>query len=234
MQTKLLIASFCIIWLAIPQFSWAQLNTLAGYTNAQANFPVMDNIISGFNLTNTRRTEDMPNLRNMNGMELGLRYRVPYYGVEANWTNKFARLRDRVLKSDSTSFQHTVFYKVQSFSIGNEFYYKWFGVGGTIDYNQIRMRRERSDDSKRLDVLRKDYFSSQIFLNFEFTFNDILAFSIRPYVQMPWLAVDFFDAEKGMNPDRSATANPDDFRQRPLYYGIRLIFVNGARNEVSR
>jgi hypothetical protein len=212
----------------------AQLNTLAGYVNSQANFPVLDKIVGHFNTNTPRRQQNMPNLRNINGMELGLRYRVPYYGVEAGWSNRFARTRDRIQKPDSTTYQNTLMYKTQSFSVGNEFYYKWLGLGGTIDFNQMKVRQERTLDNKKEDVLTQTYWSSQVFLNFEFTFNDILAFSIRPYVQMPWKSINFFDLEKSLNPDRASSGNPDDFVQRPFYYGIRVIFANGARNDASR
>lgn len=209
----------------------AQINAFVGYTyshNDDGN--QLNNIIELYNARNPTLLQPMSYLKALQGVDIGIRYRIPSVSFEFNWINKFNKLNDRVIASDNTEYRNNIYYKSQTFCLGTEFYYEWFGIGASIDWNHLIIRKEKSTDRIKEEWLSQSGLSNHIFLNFEFNMNDAMALSIRPYVQLPLYKNDFYDIEKKLNPDFAATADPVKYQQKLINWGFKLLFVNGTKS----
>lgn len=208
----------------------AQINAFVGYAYSQNNDgKVLNNIIERYNSNNPTLLKPMSHLKALHGVDIGIRYRIPSVSFEFNWINKFNRINDRVKTSDNTEYQNNIYFKSQTFCLGTEFYYEWFGIGASIDWNHLIIKKEKSADRIKEEWLSQSGLSNHIFLNFEFNMNDAMAMSIRPYVQLPLYKNDFRNIEKKLNPDFATTADPTKYQQKVINWGFKLLFVNGSK-----
>lgn len=227
----LLFACTLSFWILTPPLSIsAQFNAYVGYVlSKNQNDQIFNDVLDRYNTQLARKVKPMQHLNNLHGVDLGLRYRIPNISFELNWLNKFNQVKDRVMKADSTEFENILFYKAQSLCLGVEFYYQWFGIGTSFDWNLLRIRRGISTDTRRTNIVADQNFSSHFYVNFEIPLSEALSFSIRPYWQLPYGSFDFYELEKNLNPTHAATANPDDYQKRISNFGVRLLFVNGSK-----
>lgn len=209
----------------------AQINAYVGYVYSQnKDTKILNDIIGRYNTRNPTLLNRMASINSLHGVDLGVRYRFPSVSFEFNWINKFSQVHDRVMNADRTEYKNTLYYKSQTFCLGTELYYEWFGLGASIDWNRLVMKKEKSSDRVKEDWLVQGGLSNHFFLNFEFDLNDAMAFSIRPYVQMPLYKNDFYGIEAKLNPDLASSVDPTAYKQKVVNWGIKLLFVNGTKS----
>lgn len=225
-----------LIWLIGLVFifnTWtiqAQTNAFVGYAYSQnSDNKALNSIIERYNARNPTLLQPMSLLKFLHGVDLGIRYRIPSVSFEFNWINKFNQINDRVKASDNTEYKNNIYYKSQTFCLGTEFYYEWFGIGASIDWNHLIIKKEKSSDRIKEEWISQSGLSNHIFLNFEFNMNDAMAMSIRPYVQLPLYKNDFYEVEAKLNPDIANTFDPAAYKQKVINWGIKLLFVNGTK-----
>ncbi len=208
----------------------AQINAYVGYAYSQNNDgKILNNIIDRYNTRNPTLLQPMSSLKFLHGVDLGIRYRIPSVSFEFDWINKFNQISDRVKASDNTEYKNVIYYKSQSFCLGTEFFYDWFGIGASIDWNHLIIKKEKSSDRIKEEWISQNGLSNHIFLNFEFNMNDVMAMSIRPYVQLPLYKNDFYEVEAKLNPDIASTFDPTAYKQKVINWGFKLLFVNGTK-----
>ena len=210
--------------------SFGQFNAAIGYAYSGHNGQKLNNIVARYNALNPTLVQPMATLDGLHGVDLGLRYRFPFVSLEVNWANKFNRLKDRVRNTDNTEYQNIMYYKNQALGAGLELYYDWFGVGASIDWSRTNVKREKSTGTNKENLLTADGLSSHFYLNFEWTASDVMSFSVRPYVQLPYTAVDYFGVEKSLNPTYAATADKTAYKEKVVHFGIKFLFINGSKN----
>lgn len=208
----------------------AQINAFVGYAYSQNNDGrVFNNIIDRYNARNPTLLKSMSSLNFLHGVDLGIRYRIPSVSFEFDWINKFNQINDRVLASDNTEYKNNIYYKSQTFCLGTEFFYNWIGIGASIDWNHLIVKKEKSSDGIKEEWISQNGLSNHIFLNFEFNMNDAMAISIRPYVQLPLYKNDFYEVEAKLNPDIVHTFDPETYKTKVINWGFKLLFVNGTK-----
>jgi hypothetical protein len=220
-----------MVFLLNALFVSAQVNAFVGYVNAyNRNEKTVNDIIGRYNARHPTLLQPMTGLHSLNGVDLGLRYRFSGVGFEFNWVNKFAQFKDRVLATDNTEYRNILYYKSQTFCLGTEFFYEWFGIGASIDWNKIVVKREKSTDRIKVAWMDQHGFSNHIFMNFEINMNDAMAVSIRPFIQLPLYKNDFFPLEAKLNPEIASTFDPETYKQKTINWGIKFLFVNGTKS----
>ncbi len=208
----------------------AQINAFVGYAYSQNNDGrVFNNIIDRYNARNPTLLKPMSSLTFLHGVDLGIRYRIPSVSFEFNWINKFNQINDRVLASDNTEYKNNIYYKSQTFCLGTEFFYNWIGIGASIDWNHLIIKKEKSSDRIKEEWVSQSGLSNHIYLNFEFNMNDAMAMSIRPYVQLPLYKNDFYEVEAKLNPDIAHTSDPETYKSKVINWGFKILFVNGTK-----
>lgn len=211
--------------------SFAQINAFVGYVYSQnKDTKILNDIFGRYNTQNTSLLSPMSMLNNLHGVDLGMRYRFPAVSIEFNWVNKFSQLHDRALTTDNVEYKNIIYYKSQTFCLGTEFFHEWFGIGASIDWNKLVLRKEKSTDRIKDEWLAQGGFSNHFFLNFEFNMNDAMAISIRPYIQMPLYKNDFYVVETKLNPDTANAFDPESYKQKVTNWGIKFLFMNGAKS----
>ena len=221
------------VMLALNTFSLsAQVNAFVGYASTQnQSFKTFNQIIERYNALNPTLLQPMTTLNYLHGVDLGIRYRFPAVSIEFDWFNKFNQINDRARNTDNTEYRNVLYYKSQSYCLGLEFYHQWFGVGGSLDWNNLIIRKEKSSDRVKEDWLKQGGLSNHIFLNFEFNLNDAMALSIRPFVQLPLYKNDFYDIEAKLNPSTSGSLDPTAYKQKVINWGVKFLFVNGTKTQ---
>lgn len=211
-----------------PLFISAQVNAFVGYAYTKnQDAKTFNHIIEHYNALNPALLQSMTPLNFLHGVDLGIRYRFPGVSVEFDWFNKFNQLNDRVRNTDNTEYKNVLYYKSQSYCLGLEFYHQWFGVGASLDWNNLIIRKEKSSDRVKEDWLKQGGLSNHIFLNFEFNMNDAMALSIRPFVQLPLYKNDFYVIESKLNP--TSVSDPTAYKQKVINWGFKFLFVNGTK-----
>ncbi|MBL7817731.1 MAG: hypothetical protein JNL70_22175 [Saprospiraceae bacterium] len=209
----------------------AQINAFVGYAYVQnTDNKIFNGIIERYNANNPTLLQPMATLKYLHGVDLGIRYRIPSVSFEFNWINKFNNINDRKMATDNTEYRNVIYYKSQTFCLGLEFYHEWFGIGSSIDWNKLILRKEKSSDRIKETWLSQGGLSNHTFLNFEINMNDAMAFSIRPFVQLPLYQNDFYPVETKLNPHLVGSVDPNDYKQKIVNWGIKLLFVNGTKS----
>jgi hypothetical protein len=209
----------------------AQINAFVGYAYSQnRDQNRLNSIVERYNTRNPTLLQPMTMLNALHGVDLGIRYRFSAVSIEFNWFNKFNQINDRVMTADKTEYKNVLYYKSQSYCLGIEFYRQWFGVGASLDWNNLVIRKEKSTDRIKMDWLKEGGLSNHFFLNFEVLMNDAMALSIRPYVQVPMYKNDFYNIESKLNPDIAPTLDPSVYKQKVTNWGIKFLFMNGTKN----
>jgi hypothetical protein len=218
--------AFTLISLSVS----AQINAFVGYAYSQNQDQKMfNNIIERYNARNPMLLQPMQSLNSLHGVDLGIRYRFPAVSLEFNWLNKFKQINDRVMTSDKTEYKNILYYKSQSYCLGIEFYYQWFGAGTSLDWNNIVIRKEKSTDKIKENWLSQGGLSNHIFLNFEIPMNDAMSLCIRPFVQLPLYKNDFYVIDAKLNPAIAPTLDPSVYKQKVVNWGIKFLFMNGTK-----
>lgn len=211
-------------------FLSAQVNAFVGYAYSQnQDKNTFNHIIERYNASNPTLLQAMTSLNFLHGVDLGIRYRFPMISLEFDWFNKFNQINDRVMNADRTEYKNILYYKSQSYCLGLEFYHQWFGAGASLDWNNLIIRKEKSSDRVKEDWLKQGGLSNHFFLNFEFNMNDVMALSIRPYVQLPLYKNDFYNIEAQLNP--SSAIDPTVYKQKVINWGVKLLFINGTKSQ---
>ncbi len=231
-KKRILFGFFCLIFILNGRTTNAQINAFVGYVYSNNDDgKVFNNIIERYNTSNPTLLQPMKLLKTLHGVDIGIRYRIPAVSFEFNWINKFNQINDRVKASDNTEYKNTLYYKSQTFCLGIEFFYNWIGIGASLDWNHLIIKKEKSTDRIREEWLSQSGLSNHIFLNFEFDMNDAMAISIRPFVQLPLYKNDFYNIEAHLNPDIARTSDPQMYRHKVVNWGFKLLFVNGTKTK---
>ena len=220
----LLTAAFCVV--GKPVFG--QFNILTGYVYGQTEVPIFDQIVQNYNDRHPDNLQPLQKMRPMQGINIGVRHRWDNVGLEFNWTTKFNQMNDQFLIG-TTSYKTILYYKNQAFCLGSELFFGWFGVGASLDFNEIEFKKVKTNENAKITLLNENIWSNHFFVNFELKLNRVMALSIKPYVQSPFRSVNLFPIEQSLNPDVAATADPSKYEQRIVTFGVMLLFTNGPK-----
>jgi hypothetical protein len=218
--------SFILLFILINRTN-AQVNTIAGYVFGYSDIPVLNTIIDTFNARTPKLSSSMSHVNSTHGMELGLRYRFPHLSLEFSWANSFARVTNRST-AGVTEIKNTLSFTKNAFIFGAELFFGKFGVGGSFDYNSFKVKTSKPGFIPRDDSYSRSGITNHLFVSLELPVNERMSLSFRPYVQLPTTSFDFYQTAGHLNAETDSNIN--QFQNRVVTYGIKILFFNGEKN----
>ncbi len=225
-----------IIFLVFIFFSClakAQINVLVGYDLALKKPAEINAGILRYNTENPALSKKMPEIWNMNGLDLGLRYRVGFVALEGHYVTKFKNVGSRQQIADDV-LKNYLKLNDQGISFGVTTYYNRLGFGAAWEQHNFRMARKFPDDKKYVNAFAeaKKYTTLNLFVDFSTKLNENMGFVFRPYYQFGLNGDDInqsaVDANLLLNPKVDATANT-----KWGFWGVKFIFSNGKQPDTN-
>lgn len=219
---------FSTAFICFTFFAHAQLNMKVGLSLGVVDDAFENEIIERYNLENDWLTQELDQLRFMPGIDLGFRYRFDGVAFDLSWKNKFQNLDgEGVDPATNAEFVRDLFYTINSYSAGLDFYIKNFVFGGSIDRMTYAVKSKNTGDSDRRITVRDFTWGSHFFIGYEIETSSKLSLSLRPFVQMTWQDVNLFGVEEELFPETGADVA--DFNTNFRQFGIMLLFYNGRK-----
>lgn len=200
----------------------AQIHFKVGYTPSYFEPEVNNNLLQAFNDRNPWLDDKFGDLNWSHGLDVGLRYRIGFVGIEASWRASFANVNaEGRLPTTNASFQKKFLYRYNTYSLGLENYIGRFGLGASVGYNRLSMRERTADD--RLDVLKTEQWIGTLFAGIYTEHNGSISFGLRPFVQLPLSRFDLTKLASNLGEPSAG----DVMEKEYLVFGISLIIFNG-------
>ena len=214
-----------------------QINLKAAYRLVITDPTTFNGIIQEHNEsirldTNMFYTNEFKDLKVMNGFDMGLRYKVSTVAVEVGWMHKRRQLRADGRRINGNSFQNKITTSMNSISAG---LFPTFGpvsIGGTVEYNYLKIKNDFEEPSYYGDgtagsTFKDQAWSSHFSVSYNFSNGGVLGVTIRPYIDIYWSEFDLTDFNQALN-------NPDSPPDSPLKetfasWGISFILYNGPQ-----
>ncbi len=222
------IFSFIIVF---SSYSFAQFNFGVGYSIGFLNPETDRNITNTFNTDRPWLEDSLEPIKNIQGLHLGLRYRLEFVALDFTWRNRFRTKRaEGIDPSTDANFRRNVTHIHQSYSLGIEtfigdFNFGNFSYGGSIDFERFLIRTEVTGIDGDFSILKKTGLGSHFFVAFNLDAGPTLDFSIRPYIQIPWQQYNIAAYDAELNGNTSTAAIDENY----MNIGIMFIFFNGSK-----
>lgn len=202
----------------------AQLNIKVGYGLAYASPKVNNQITEQFNLSKPWLDQKLSDFHFIQGVHLGLRYRLPVVSLELTWRNRFKRISaEGIDPTDDSDFEQTLIYQYQSYSFGIENHFGKIGYGGSIDVNNLVIRTNKTGREDTYNVVDDWGLGSHLFLSYTVKSGAWLYVSVRPYVQVNWTKFDLAPLATELAVNTSGSSYLGDY----MNFGVMFIFFNG-------
>jgi|GEM_PF-2608061 len=215
----------------------AQVNLKAGYRLAITDPTTFNSIIQEHNsiiredpLVNY--ASEFEDIKLMNGFDMGLRYIVSTVAIEAGWMHKRRQLRGDGRRLNGNSFENKISVSMNSISAG---FFPTFGpvsIGGTIDYNYLKIKNDFEEPSFYGDpslgsIFNDEAWSSHFSVSYNFSNGGVFGMTIRPYIDIYWSEFDLTQFNQALN-------NPEPPPGKPLKetfasWGFSIILYNGPQ-----
>lgn len=227
MFRTLFLIFFISIFCSIPKTE-AQINMSIGYNYNYASLPAVENIRTTYNEANPWFEDKFRATHSMNGLHIGLRYKIEPVGFTAFWEN--ANATRRVAGEDPntmTGFARKNYFRQNQFGIGVESYLGRLGYGLTLQTSNFRISTDIDGIKDRRTVDQQNYISSTFYGLFKFHGTNVLEMSLRPFFQYAWTPINISNFNTELNP--TSTLPTEDFTFRNTVIGIGFIFYNGPQ-----
>ncbi len=201
----------------------AQLNTRIGYSYSFSQLSETNNILDRFDDQRPWLEEKFNHLRGMNGLILGLQYRLGSTALDISYFNRFKSVKaEGTDPQTNTSFFHRLNMSQQGLSLGLEQFIGSFSIAATIDRNLYRVKLKEESEGDNLRILNEMGWSSHFFIGIKTKKNSGIAVSLRPFLQIQWTDFNLGKIEEALE-----LSPVEDKEERPMSIGIQLIFSNG-------
>lgn len=202
----------------------AQLNVKIGYVPAIGSFDDINSLLDQYNAENVDQIETPFNSLNfLNGIDVGLRYKLGNVGFELDWNN-MNRDRSALLYFENSDSFGSRLYKMtlNSFSLGIDSYVSRLGFGAGIHRQNLSIKREIG--SNDLSLISQNTYAVDLHLNIKVQSGDIVSLIIKPYYRLPLSGYD-------LSPfgDDLLSSTPTYGNGKMDFYGLSLIFYNGRQ-----
>lgn len=220
--------------LLFPLFLNAQVNVLVGYDLGIRKISEINQALSRYNSENIGLTNKMQPINTMNGLDLGLSYKLTFVSLEAHYTTRFKSERAEQKLNDEL-YKHTVKLNDAGFSFGTILHFGAVGIGAAWEQHKFRFARRFSTDKQNVEAFspKLKYSTLNFHLNYYLKLNDNLGFHFRPYYQLP-LGGDNVNASAV---DSNLKLNPTTHESKTTNWGIvgiKFLFANGYQKKMYK
>jgi hypothetical protein len=212
----------------------AQINVTVGYDLAIKKLEEVNSTIQRYNDETPGLSKKMPQIWNMNGLDLGLRYRIGFIALEGHYLTKFKNAGARQTVADDV-LKNSIKLNDQSFSFGTVLYFNKFGLGAAWEKHSFRFSRKFSDDKKYVEAFEETpkYSTLNLYADFYTKLNDNMGFIIRPYYQFELRGNDISANQIEKNLLLNPTVN-NNSATKWGFWGVKFIFSNGKQIEKEK
>jgi hypothetical protein len=211
--------------------SHAQINFKAAYRLVVTDPTTFNIIIKEHNQTIEedpifKYSKEFPDLKIMNGFDLGFRYKVPGVSFELGWGNRRRQLRADGKRLNGSSYENKITTTINTVSAG---IFPTFGpvsFGGTIDYNYLKIKTEFEQPGLGAS-LKDNTWSSKLSISYNFKSSGAIGVTIRPYIDIFWSEYDITEFSEDINPTSPAPESP--LKETFKSWGISFIIYNGPQ-----
>ena len=180
--------SLIILLVGLGHSLSAQFNIAVGYTLGYTPADSINRLVSEFNEPFTNEIyfgEPMPELKVLNGISIGLRWKYERIALELTW-ERMNRTREALGENDLDElFIKTVFYDIRSYTAGVESNFGNFGLGIALGLRDFKIKEEIANTSKKRSFLE----DRQYFIKPSFSLNlfggEKIGLTIKPYLKIP-------------------------------------------------
>jgi hypothetical protein len=212
-------------------FAQAQVNFKAAYRLVLTDPTTFNSILQEHNsiiredpLFNY--STEFKDLKVMNGFDLGLRYKVPGVAFEGGWGNRRRQIRADGKRLSGSSFENTITTTINTISAGLFPSFGPISIGGTIDYNYLKIKTEFEQPGIGT-TLKDNTWSSKFSISFNFKSKGMIGVVIRPYVDIFWSEYDITEFNQAINDPEPPPASP--LKETFASWGISFIVFNGPQ-----
>ena len=201
-----------------------QFNVRVGFNQAFVNADVLNLFIDDYNLTNASLLEmEMGNLRSMQGIGLGIDYKLGSRTFMLHWNNLSKQHSAIGEFSDGSLLQEELFYSSNQFLFGVENSFNNIGIGTGFVYNQWRMKNRIANSDFKRTLVSDTQWAAHIHLSINFKSSDRVGFAIVPFIQIPLNEINVGPIHNELN---GITVDAMD---KLTVWGIQFVFINGPQ-----
>lgn len=201
----------------------AQLRVNSGYDLGITTNGIANKILSNYNASNPDAISPFGSFGLSHGLLFGLRYELEFLGVEATWVYRFNDEKAVLSEVNNVTTSTKLLGRYQTFSFGIDNQFDWFSYGGSVDFNLTSIKAKVNEQDSKSLFLKENNYSATFYLGFNTTRSNQIRLSLRPFIQIPITSIDYSALDINLN--QSTTVN--DAQERPLIFGLRIIFTNG-------
>jgi len=225
---KQLVIAGCLLvgCLTVSQVT-AQVNIKVGYHAGYMNPKVNSLILNQYSYKRNWLDVPLEPFNSIQGVQLGLRYKLEFVGFELTWYNRYKTLRSEGDTPANVPFDRNLYYRTVTYSFAMENYIGKFGFGGSFDVDNLRIRTLKSGRGDRFSLSQDFAYSSHFCIFYNFEANDFLTVSIKPYCQYHWTTFNMLPLLEELEPDFNNSFDEKIFGDNFTNFGIMLIFYNG-------
>jgi hypothetical protein len=211
-----------------PFLAQAQINVMVGYDLGFKKPQEVNAAITRYNNENAL-SKKMAQVWNMNGLDLGLSYRLDFLTLEGHYVTRFKTVGSTQTTATET-LKNYVKLNDQNYSFGAMASFGKFGFGAAWERHGFRFSKKFSSDKRFVEAFDPTlkYSTLNLFLDFHFKMNPQLGFHARPYYQLPLggdaISQNVLDENLLLNPQSITESNTNWG-----YFGIKLLFSNGKQ-----
>ncbi len=224
-----------VLSILIPITAYTQFNIKIGYNGGLVQATGMNEVISRFNQDfeskyGGKLDDPLDNIKFLNGIEVGARYRLGSVGFELSWNSMSDRSDAFGSLSSGSRLQTKWFTSLTQYALGIENYIGNFGYGASFGYRTARIKTAiDGTQRKKSDILSESGMTSKFYLLFQFP-GQVVALAFKPYIEIPLKNTDItkFDRELFYRMDASYTPTQQTF-ERFMVYGISVLLYNGPQ-----
>lgn len=225
---KQFVLSSLLMTLSVSLFSQLTLNV--GYNGAYFNPETTNKILTDFDNTNEEWDNPLGEIQFAYGILAGFNYRIDDFAFNVSWYNQSIAPKASGMVNDEEQFRD-LFIRNNSYSLGIQGYIDFFSIGGAIEYQNFVIKSEATGMTERTKIVNEGTFATRLFLDFALVKGTVSAIHLRPYIQLPFNELNVFALEQELNPTAANTADPNDFNERLINFGISLYFSNGEQRD---
>ncbi len=201
----------------------AQLRVNSGYDLGITTNGIANKILSNYNASNPDAIGPFGSFGLSHGLLFGLRYELEFLGVEATWVYRFDDEKAVLSEVNNVTTSTKLLGRYQTFSFGIDNQFDWFSYGGSVDFNLTSIKAKVNEQDSKSLFLKENNYSATFYLGFNTPRSNQIRLSLRPFIQIPITSIDYSALDINLN--QSTTVN--DAQERPLIFGLRIIFTNG-------
>lgn len=217
-----LLLSIAMLFLSYYHVS-AQLRINSGYDLSFSTTNTTNEILDNYNVANPEAVSPFGSFGLSNGLLFGLRYEVEFLGVEATWVYRFDNEEAVLSEVNDVINSIKLLGRFQTFSFGIDNQFDWFSYGGSLDFNITNIKAEINEQNTNVSLLRENNYSATFYLGFNTSRSNQIRLSLRPFVKIPLTNIDYNRLDINLNGETTV----NDSQERPLIFGLRIIFTNG-------